>query len=177
MTALEMLANFVDAAREAVEHQQAQAAPAQPIHTPPMPAVAPRLLAGAPNAGAHSDRESDPSSIIDVPKEQWKEGKPLAARGLEIKPRKPDMPILTSLTAWPANPLCRISFDRAGVPARAVILQSTGDSRVDSAIEASLYRWRASGRQLDELRRGQTVDLTIRLLINPARRSEDKDEG
>ena len=86
------------------------------------------------------------------------------------------MTILTTLTAWPRNPVCRVSFDRDGVPVKAVLVQATGDSRVDAAIEASLYRWRASGKELEALKDDQTVDLTIRLLINPKRRSEDKDE-
>jgi hypothetical protein len=103
-------------------------------------------------------------------------GKPLAAQGLEVKPRRPTLTILTSLTSWPRNPVVRVAFDRAGVPKKATILRTTGDSRIDSAIEACLYRWRASGKKLDALLEGETVDLTFHLLINPERQSEDKDQ-
>ncbi len=145
--------------------------PSPPVEPQPVIAREPRV--GAPNDGAQSDRESDPSSIIDVPRDQWQLGKPLAAHGLEVKPRRPTMPVLTTLTAWPANPLCKVCFDSTGVPKRATLLRGTGDERVDSAIEASLYRWRAAGKPLETLRGEQTFDITIRLLINPARKNED----
>lgn len=170
---------LIERAREAAQQASAMAKPSQPAAAQPAdskPVVARQPTQGDPSLGAQSDRESDPTSIIDVPRENWQLGQPLAAQGLEIKPRRPVMTVLTSLTAWPRNPLCRVSFDRDGVPVRAVLVQATGDSRVDAAIEASLYRWRASGKQLEDLKGDQTVDLTIRLLINPQRRSEDKDE-
>jgi hypothetical protein len=156
---------------------QPQAAPQPPGSppVPPQPAIARVPTSGAPAVGARSDRESDPTSIIEVPRDQWQLGKPLAAEGLEVKPRRPEMTILTTLTAWPRNPVCRISFDSTGVPKRAVIVQSTGDSRVDAAIEASLYRWRASGRKLATLGADETINLTLRLVINPDRSREDDD--
>ena len=49
------------------------------------------------------------------------------------------------------------------------------DPALVAAIEASLYRWRASGKPLETLRGDQTFDITIRLLINTARKNEDKD--
>jgi hypothetical protein len=141
------------------------------------PADSPRPVArsarGAPNTGAQSDRESDPSSIIDVPREHWQLGKPLAAQGLELKPRRPDVTILTQLTAWPRNPTAQITFDRTGVPTLAVLLIDTGDSRVDAAIIAALYRWRAAGKPLEQMKDGDTIDITIRLLINPERKRID----
>lgn len=187
---IETLTKLAAEAREAAERlaqtrsadqtppqTQPQAAP-QPVTPPPtqpLPAIARVPTAGAPNVGARSDRESDPTSVIEVPRDQWQLGKPLAAEGLEVKPRRPEMTILTTLTAWPRNPICRISFDSTGVPKRAVIVQSTGDSRVDAAIEASLYRWRASGRRLASLGVDETINLTLRLVINPDRSREDTD--
>jgi len=173
------LSALIEEAREAARQASTQRQTPPPAAAPPSEpgqAIARTPTRGAASTGAQSDRESDPTSIIDAPRDQWQLGKPLAAHGLEIKPRRPEMTILTSLTAWPRNPLCLISFDRDGVPTRAVIVRSTGDSRVDSAIEASLYRWRAAGKQLESLKHGETVNLTIRLLINPERHSEDTDE-
>ena len=73
------------------------------------------------------------------------------------------------MTAAPANPVCLIRFGREGVPLSASILKSSGDQRVDDAILASLYRWRAEGRQLEELRGDETIDVEMRLLLNRRR--------
>ncbi len=156
---------------------QPAAEPAEPRPPqPPQPEEAvSRQASGAPNTGARSDRESDPTSTVDVPREHWQLGKPLAAHGLELKPRRPDVTILTQLTAWPRNPTARITFDRTGVPTLAVLGEDTGDSRVDAAIVAALYRWRAAGKPLQQLGEGDTIDITIRLLINPERKRIEGD--
>jgi hypothetical protein len=192
------IAPAFDAARSAnAKHQLTQSQPGNRAvahagreHTAQSPATRPAENTAAPSgvsaasaaqpvarqpratgeAGAQSDREADPSSTVDVPREHWQLGKPLAAHGLELKPRRPEVTTLTQLTAWPRNPTARITFDRAGVPTMAVLVVDTGDSRVDAAIVAALYRWRASGKPLQALEEGQTIDITIRLLINPERR-------
>lgn len=157
-----------------VPQTQPQAASGAAAPAKPAEAVARKPATGATNIGAQSDRESDPSSTIDVPREQWRLGKPLAAHGLEIKTRRPEFTILTTLTAWPRNPTCRIDFDRSGVPKAAQIVRSSGDSRIDADIEACLYRWRATGKPLDPLADDQTLSIYIHLLINPEREHEEK---
>ncbi|MFO0875251.1 MAG: hypothetical protein U0575_14950 [Phycisphaerales bacterium] len=115
--------------------------------------------------GAQADRESDATSVVDVPPDQWKRGKPLAASGLEIKTRRPVFPELTRLTAAPGNPVVEIFFDRTGVPRKANIVRSSGDPRIDGPVVDSLYRWRASGSQLARLREGETMRIEMRLML------------
>jgi hypothetical protein len=119
--------------------------------------------------GDPSDRESDATSTIDVPLADVQIGKPLAARGLELKPARPRFTTLIQLSAAPGNPLCEMRFRRDGVPAVARIVEGSGDPRVDSIIRSSLYRWRASGKPLKELRREQTINVQIRILLSNRR--------
>ena len=148
-------------------HLAASAPPAE--QTPPQQPVAQQPQTGEPEVGAQADKQSAPSSIIDIPPDQWRLGKPLAAEGLELKPRKADFTLLTLLTAHPANPLVEIVFDQQGVPTRASIVRSTGDKRVDDAILASLYRWRAAGSRLSDVRDGETFAIQLQLLLSRRR--------
>lgn len=152
-----------------------EGAAAAPPLAPPTPATA-ASASGSPSApgpvgsnpntnGNQSDRESDPTSLVDVPPDQWKRGKPLAARGIEIKTRRPVFPELTRLTSAPANPIVEILFDRTGVPRKARVLKSSGDPRIDGPVIDSLYRWRASGESLTRLRDGETLRIEMRLLL------------
>jgi hypothetical protein len=138
--------------------------PVQPAEEVPQTAAAPKQ-----DPGEVADQESDPTSTVDVPVENIKLGKPLAAHGLRIKPRKPVFTTLTMLTAAPANPRAELRFRRDGKPQRVRILESSGDSRIDEAILNSLYRWRASGKRLKELKRGETVPVRIRIVLIPTR--------
>jgi outer membrane biosynthesis protein TonB len=122
---------------------------------------------------SHADKQSTATSVIDIPPEQWKLGKPLASRGLELKPRKPMITVLTMLTAAPGNPLCVISFNRQGEVLKAAILQTSGDHRVDNAILASLYRWRASGKDLETAGDDHPLDVTVRILLTRQRVDQD----
>jgi len=119
--------------------------------------------------GDPADKEVDPSSFIEVPESNWKAGKPLAARGLELFPRKPVFTVHTRLTALPHNPLCVIFFDRSGAVREAAIVKSSGDQRVDDAIRASLYFWRAKGEQLDVVAEDDVVEVRIRYVLREGR--------
>lgn len=118
-----------------------------------------------PTPGDQADKESDPTSVIDAKPENWKLGKPLAASGLELKPRRPVFTTLQMLTSAPSNPLCRLHFDSDGVPTDVEILESSGNREVDSVIKSSLYRWRAKGQSLETLKKDQTRDVTIRIVL------------
>ena len=115
--------------------------------------------------GDPSDRESDATSTIDVPPDQWRRGKPLAARGLDIKTKRPVFPELTSLTARPVNPVVEIFFDRRGVPRRVNLLRGSGDARVDGPVVDAIYRWRASGAELSRLEGEELFRLEMRILL------------
>jgi hypothetical protein len=119
--------------------------------------------------GDPADKEVDPSSFVEVPESNWKAGKPLAARGLELFPRKPVFTVHTRLTALPHNPLCVIFFDRSGAVREAAIVKSSGDQRVDDAIRASLYFWRAKGEQLDAIAEDDVVEVRIRYVLREGR--------
>jgi hypothetical protein len=112
-----------------------------------------------------SDQESDPTSAVEVPLDNIKLGKPLSAHGLRIKPRRPEFTTLTLLTAAPADPLAELRFRRDGKPQRVRILKSSGDARIDEGILNSLYRWRASGKRLQELKKGETIPVRIRIVL------------
>ena len=125
-------------------------------------------------AAAQADKESQPTSVIEVTPDQWQIGKPLAAQGLEIKTRRPVFTVLTLMTAAPGNPLCEIKFDRSGVAKSASIVRGSGDQRVDDAILASLYRWRAEGSKLQALKGIDTVAVRIRMILTRSSRDEDE---
>ena len=130
------------------------------------PRQSPSPATGDPaDRGAVSDKESDPTSTIEITLDRLTSGQPLAARGLNVKPRKPQFTTLIRLTAVPSNPLVEISFRSDGVPSKARITESSGDSRVDEAILNSLFRWRAEGERLNQLGDGQTITISIRIIL------------
>jgi hypothetical protein len=136
----------------------------------PSEAEAPTKPQQAGDPADQADMESDPTSVIDAPPENWKAGKPLAAHGLELKPRRPNFTTLQSLTTAPGNPLVEIRFGSDGKPKEARIVSSSGDRASDSSILSSLYRWRASGKRLKTLKGKETIDIRIRILLTRPRR-------
>jgi hypothetical protein len=128
------------------------AAPGPPRPTPPQP-------------GDAADRESDAFSVITVPPELWRNGRPLAMRGLEIQTRRPVLPLLTQLTTRPQHPVAELRFNREGRVVRATLLSSTGYETVDGPILDSLFRWRARGEVLLRLRDDQVAVYRIRLML------------
>lgn len=119
----------------------------------------------AARAGELSDRESDPTSIIDVPMNHWQNGRPLAAKGIVLKPVRPRFTALNYLDGVGRNPVGELVFGRDGVPQQAKVLRSTGNPGADEAIRSALFKWRASGRQLERLKPGQTVTIRLRIIM------------
>jgi len=149
--------------RDAPDQSEAEHEPPQPDQRDGPP--------GEVRDGEEADKDADATSIIDVPRENWRLGKPLAAKGVEVKPERPHFTLLQLMTSSPRNPVVGIRFNQKGVPREAVLLRSTGDRSIDAAIVASLYRWRASGETIDELNDDQTFDLQIRIMLVQERRS------
>ncbi len=149
-----------------VQTQQPEQAP-RPDNSGPQQQSQQPQPAGEP--GEQADQESDATSILDVSMDQLTLGKPLSAQGLTIKPRKPKFTMLTLLTSVPRNPSAELRFRRDGKPARVRLLKSSGDPRIDESVINSLYRWRASGEKLRELKPGQTIPVRIRIILNPSR--------
>ncbi|MDY7110300.1 MAG: hypothetical protein SYC29_16850 [Planctomycetota bacterium] len=171
-------------AQEPAEPGKATKGENQPPATPKTPETQPpdaskdrfpAAEAAPSDPGEHADKESDPTSTIEVPLDEIDPGRPIARPGLEVKPRKPQFTNLVLVTASPGNPLVEIRFNSDGRPVKAGILESSRDARVDHAIEASLYRWRASGKALGDLKGEQTANIRIRIILNP--RATKKPEG
>jgi outer membrane biosynthesis protein TonB len=159
------LRDLIDQIRRLAQLAQQQQPPTPPAEVPD--------AGQSPQVGEQadqSDRQSDAFSRITTSLDELKAGKPLAARGLDIRTQKPQFTTLVQLTAWPGNPLVRIRFGRDGLPTFAEVIESSGDKRVDDALRASLYRWRAGGEPLEALVGEQTIDIEIR--INFAHRSQ-----
>lgn len=115
--------------------------------------------------GDLSDRESDPTSVIEVPEASWQNGRPLAANGITLRPVRPRFTTLSKLDGIAQNPTGELVIGRDGVPQSARIVRTSGNRGVDDAIRAALFKWRASGTQLDRLKPGATVTIRLRLVM------------
>ena len=112
------------------------------------------------------DTEFDTTSIVDVFPSMWRSGKLLVRKGLEIKTKKPELPILTRLTTSPGNPVCEVLFGKDGVPVSCKILQSSGFADIDGPVLDALWRWRAKGSQLDKLAPGKALPFRLSFILN-----------
>jgi len=157
---------LADAEGEA-EQSAKPAQVAKAVEQPPQPETPPPSEVVPPNPVAdQSDRESDPASIVEVPLQDVKLGKPLAAKGLELKPARPKFTTLQLVTLAPCcNPLTTIEFTRDGRPLLAKIIESSGHELIDESVQASLYKWRASGDELSTLTGDQTITVEIRIIL------------
>lgn len=156
--------------REEPKEETPETPPSTPKPPSPEPPAAPGKGPGegpgeGDGNGEGADRESDATSVVDVPPELWKRGRPLAARGVELQTRRPVLSTLTQISARFGSPLVEIKFNAEGRPVKATILVSSGDRRVDEPILDSLYRWRAKGQKLTELKKGETFDVKLRFML------------
>jgi len=142
--------------------QQPTASPAEQVPPSPQP---PGAKPGPRTQGELSDRESDATSTITARPDQWKMGRPLAAKGLRVLTKRPYFDELTSVTTAPRAPLAEIEFDRTGKAVNCTLLESSGFPSVDQPILDSLYGWRAQGKELEKLKPGETAKFRIRLLL------------
>ena len=120
-----------------------------------------------PESGNDAEKDAEATSVIPVPASEWKQGKPLAARGLDITTRRPTIPVTAWLSYRPKyNPVARIEFDRTGKPKRASLLVRSQEPDLDERLIDMLYRWRAKGSRLKQLTGDQTVTIELQLLLN-----------
>jgi hypothetical protein len=115
--------------------------------------------------GEVTDSESDPTGVVSVPPNVWRNGRPIAAKGLSIKTRKPRFTVLTLVTRVPRNPTIEIAFDREGKPAEYRLEVSSGHADIDGPILDAVAAWRASGKQLAKLSANERITVHIRLLL------------
>ena len=117
--------------------------------------------------GNDADKDAEATSLTKVPASEWKQGKPLAAQGLNIRTRRPNIPLVSWLSYQPQfNPVARIEFDRTGKPVRAMLIVKSGEDRLDENLTDMLFRWRASGTRLTQLTGDETVTIELQLLLN-----------
>lgn len=154
-------------------------APSAPPAPPPAPASAPAPAAGSglpnrpsatpgpPASGEQSDRESDATSLMDVPADKWQNGKPLAAKGLQLQTRRPDLlPEYLAIQIAPGrNPVFELHFDRDGKVRKVELIQDSGAPAIDDRLMDCLYRWRAKGDRLKTLKPDDRLKLKMRLLV------------
>lgn len=115
--------------------------------------------------GAISDRESDATSTIDVPSNVWRSGRPLAAKGITLKTKRPAFTALNMIDGIGRNPIAELVIGRDGKTLRARLVRSTGNSSADEALINALYGWSASGKQVERLKPGDTFTIRIRLIL------------
>ena len=111
--------------------------------------------AGVDVSGTSPGEKADAESIAAALEEaiDVRPGKVLAARGLKIQTVRPEWSVTTRIMASPRNPVVKVTFGRSGkvIKAEFVEGQTTGWPEVDGPLKDALYRWTASGEQLNTL--------------------------
>ena len=108
-----------------------------------------------------SELESDPTSIVEVPRESWKTGRPIAAEGIILRPRRPSFTAHQSVTNAPRGLTALLVIDHRGRPVDVEVISGTGSASIDRSLVASLYRWRAAGDKINALAEEETIKITI----------------
>ena len=126
--------------------------------------------------GNESNQDAAPTSTVKTPKENWQNGRPLAAQGLDLQPKRirpgHEIPTLVLANSRLAkNPVIELRFPRwsgrgRGVkPDSAKIVSSTGDATFDGYLLDALYGWLAKGESLKTLEPGETKLVRLTLLM------------
>jgi len=130
----------------------------------PSPAQPPAELRRArPTSAAQADSEVDPVSLTSrtLP---VRAGSVITGRGIQIKTVRPDISAVSRMTAVLRKPpLAKIIFNTKGRVIGVKMLRLTGYPDFDAPIEASLYKWRASGKKLKEIGRPFSLEITLLL--------------
>ncbi len=134
---------------------------------------APSQASAQGSPGEEDRRESDASSLSKSL--EYRPGRPLATEGLEITTVRPRYSVTTRSIARPRDPHITIEFDAKGVVKRAYFakiegrVRSTGHEHVDGPLLDAIYRWKAEGLAIKDLKGDQTVAITIRVILGAER--------
>ncbi|MEM9417443.1 MAG: hypothetical protein AAGA25_00130 [Planctomycetota bacterium] len=167
-------AGAVDQAGDAAQDSPgiAQPKPTQPQSPPESPpTVASQEQGDKPTSAPRSDREVDPTTLIQA--KSVRPGDVLVGPGIEVKTFRPQWSAAARFTI-PRNPKVVITFDPDGTVREATLITSTGFDNVDGPLLSSLYRWKATGKQLEKITKPFPIELTI--LLNSNDSPEDKEE-
>ncbi|MDG2422566.1 MAG: hypothetical protein P8M22_01170 [Phycisphaerales bacterium] len=136
---------------------------------PPAPDSMPARDETDPNLPPKPDAaksDSQATSTVKVPLKDWKKGKPIAAQGLRLYPRRPSFTALQGVTnGGSKNILVRFEFSRNGKPAKVILVRGSGNSSLDRLFKASFYQWRASGKQLAKLKKKEFVPVQLEIIL------------
>lgn len=140
-----------------------QTPPPTPTHneTPPSPDIHSQ---SNPTVSPKTDSES-PATTPDRDDKAVKPGKVLARQGLRIQTAVPRFDPVAIWSSIPSNPVVRLTFNNKGDAVNAVVVKSTGYPNIDAPILASLYKWKAQGKKLEQIE--GTFDMEITLLLGP----------
>jgi|TARA_B100000959_G_C14989579_1_gene627166 hypothetical protein len=141
-----------------------ESAEVKPVDVPVPPSPT-ELVEDTPLEGNPSDRDSSATSIIEFSPNDWKLGQPLAAPGIVLRPKRPpSKPYLPELNS-PSTLVAGLHISNTGKPQDVIILVSSGSRVIDRKWNSCLYRWRASGDQIDALEDEETLMITIQILF------------
>ena len=169
------------------------AAPATPAPHPaeptrPSPQIQPMPPAPPVDAAPAEPSASDPAipderqadAVAKKPVDVSLNGRPIAREGLQIRTVRPEFSITSQLTLAPRNPVVTLDFGADGRvydhrferdPETEVEL-NTGSARLDGPLLNALYRWRASGPRIEDLRTQPaegdvppTTSITVRIVL------------
>lgn len=108
--------------------------------------------------------ESEATPTLRYPKRlDVQPGGTIVGEGIEIKTARPNFSAVARASTLPNNPEAELTFDHTGTVVSAVIVKSSGSDNVDAPILRSFYRWKASGKQIDELE--GTLVIPIRVIL------------
>ncbi len=151
---------LIDALRDL---QFSFASPTPPPSVRPTPSQEQVVVTKPKPVAEPSDLESDAASIVEVPRENWKTGRPIAAEGIILRPRRPSFTAHQSVTNAPGGLTALLVIDQRGRPIDVKVLRGTGSSSIDRSLVASLYRWRAAGEKIDAIGVDETINITIHI--------------
>ncbi len=105
-----------------------------------------------------------------------RQGGPVAAHGLNVRTKRPKLTPFEEMQFGKLSIVVRLSFNRDGRPLRVEIARfdekrrkniwqpAEGATGYEGRIVTSLFRWRASGKELDALKGDKTVSRVFELM-------------
>jgi len=130
------------------------------------PPAAKRAEWQRPTAAPRADREASPVSI-DMTSKIVRAGGVVTAQGIRIQTVAPRITAVTYITALRSGARIpvRVLFNSKGEVTKAQLRQRAGYPEVDTPVRASLYRWRASGKRLEQMNRPFELAITLNIGI------------
>lgn len=108
---------------------------------------------------APKDDSEAPPTDIKITELELQEGQVLVGKGIKVTTKLPTAPGTGSrVLSIPRNSRVSITFDNKGKVHEAKVIRTTTYAEWDAAIEASLYRWSATGEAIDNAKPHVTIE-------------------